>query len=103
MVERLSEKAEEQNIAVACFYVDFAAPEEQSPADMLGSPLKQIIGGLERIPDEISRTFQNHEKVIGGRGLRVPEIVRILQIVTFLQPAFVCVNALDECAEGHRA
>src|SRR5437879_2179360 len=94
--------AEEQNIAVACFYVDFAAREEQSPTNILGSLLKQIVGGLERIPDEISQTFQDYKKVIGGRGLRVPDMVKMLQTVTSLQPTFICVDALDECVEGNR-
>jgi len=102
VVDRLCDKAREENIAVACFYVDFAAREEQSPTNMLGSLLKQIVGGLERIPEEIRETFQYHKKVIGGRGLRVPEIVKMLQTVTLLRPTFMCVDALDECVEGNQ-
>ena len=102
VVDRLCHKAKEQNIAVACFYVDFATREEQTPANILGSFLKQIVGGLERIPDEITRTFQEHKQVIGGRGLRVVEIVKMLQTVTSLQPTFICADALDECAEKYR-
>ena len=48
VVDRLCDKAKEENISVACFYVDFAAREEQSPTNMLGSLLRQIVGGLER-------------------------------------------------------
>jgi len=102
VVDRLCDKAKEENIAVACFYVDFAAREKQSPTSMLSSLLKQIVGGLERIPDEINQKFRDHKKVIGGRGLRVPEIVKMLQDVTSLRPTFICVDALDECVEGHR-
>ena len=102
VVDKLCDMAGEQNIAVSCFYVDFAAREEQSPTNMLGSLLKQIVGGLEKIPDEISRMFQDHKKVIGGRGLRVTEIVKMLQTVTTLQPTFICIDALDECVEGYR-
>jgi len=101
-VDRLCDRAKEQNAAVACFYVDFAAREEQSPTNMLGALLKQIVGGLEKIPDEIRETFQDYKKVIGGRGLRVAEIVGMLQTVTSLRPTFICVDALDECAERHR-
>ena len=36
VVDRLCDKAKEENIAVACFYVDFAAREKQSPTNMLG-------------------------------------------------------------------
>ena len=102
VVDGLYDRAKEQNIAVACFYVDFAAREEQSPTKLLGSLLKQIVAGLEKIPEEIRQTFQDHKKVIGGRGLRVPEIVKLLQTVTSLQQTFICVDALDECVEGHR-
>jgi len=102
VVDRLCDKAKEQDIAVACFYVDFAARGEQSPTDMLGSLLKQIVGGLERIPDEIRQMFQDHKKVIGGRRPQVAEIIKMLQIVTSLQPTFICVDALDECVEEHR-
>jgi len=102
VVDKLCDKAKEQNIAVACFYADFAAREEQSPTNMLGSLLKQIVGGLERIPDEIRQMFEDHKKVIGGRGLRVQEIVKMLQTTTSLQRTFICVDALDECVEGHQ-
>jgi len=102
VVDKLCDMAGGRGVAVSCFYVDFAAREEQSPTNMLGSLLKQIIGGLERIPDEISRMFQDHKKVIGGRGLRVAEIVKMLQTVTSLHPTFICIDALDECVEGHR-
>jgi len=80
VVDRLCDRAKEQNIAVACFYVDFAAREGQTPTNMLGSPLKQIVGSLERIPDEIRQTFQDHQKVIGRRGLRMPVILKTLQV-----------------------
>jgi len=102
VVDRLCDRAKERNAAVACFYVDFAAREEQSPTNMLGALLKQIVGGLEKIPDEIRETFQDYKKVIGGRGLRVAEIVGMLQTVTSLRPTFICVDALDECVEKHR-
>ena len=102
VVDRLYDKSREQNIAISFFYADFTAREEQSSANILGSLLKQIVGGLERIPDKISRTFQDHKKVIGGRELRVPEIVQMLQDATLLQPTFICVDAVDECVDRHR-
>ena len=102
VVDRLCDQVKEHNTAVACFYVDFAAREEQFPTNMLGSLLKQIVGGLEKIPDEIRETFQDYKKVIGGRGLRVPEIVEMLQTVTSLRRTFICIDALDECMERHR-
>lgn len=102
VVDRLCDKAQEQGIAVACFYVDFAARKDQSPIDILRSLLKQIVAGLERLPDGIREIFQAHGKVIGGRGPQMAEIIKMLQIVTSLQPTFICVDALDECVEEHR-
>ena len=102
VVDKLCDMAGERNIAVSCFYVDFAAREEQSPVNILGSLLKQIVGGLEKVPDEISRMFQDQKKVIGGRKLLVPEIVKLLQTVTPFRRTFICVDALDECVEKHR-
>ena len=102
VVDRLYDKFRERNIAVAFFYADFAARAEQSPTNIFGSLLKQIVARLERIPDEISRRFQDHKKVTGGRELRVPEIVKMLQDATSLQPTFICVDAVDECVDRHR-
>ena len=102
VVDKLCDKAKEQNLAVACLYVDFAAREEQSSTNILGSLLKQIVSGLERIPDEIRQKFKDHKPMIGRRGLLVAEIVKMLQTVTSLERTFICVDALDECAEKYR-
>ena len=102
VVDWLCHKATGQDTAITCFYFDFAARKEQSATSMLGSLLKQIIGGLEKIPEEISQAFQEQKKAVGGRGLLLPDIVRMLQTITFSLPTFVCIDALDECAIVHR-
>ena len=102
MVDKLCDQAGKQNTPVTCFYFDFAARKEQSVTSMLGSLLKQVVGGLDRIPEEISEAFQEQKKVIGGRGLLLPDIVKMLQAVTSLLRTFVCIDALDECAAVHR-
>jgi len=102
VVDALCDKFREKNIAITYFYVDFAEREDQSPTNILGSLLKQIVDGLERVPEEISLMLQHHRRVAYGRGPRVSEIVKMLQTTTSLQPTFICVDALDECGEGHR-
>ena len=89
-MDGLCNRAKEKNIAVACFYVDFPVWEEQFPTNLLGSLLKLIVTGMEEIPEEIEQTFEDHKKVIGGRGLRVPGIMKMLQTVTSLQQTFMC-------------
>ena len=102
VVDRLCDKARGQNTTVACFYFDFAARKEQSATAMLGSLLKQIVSGMEAIPEDISRAFQEQKKAIGGRGPQLIDIVRMLQAITSSQRTFVCIDALDECTAGHR-
>ena len=93
----------EQDITVACFYFDFAVQQEQSAASMLGALLKQVVSGLEPIPDEIVDVFREQKKIIGGRRLRLPEIVKMLGGFSFSRRTFFCLDALDECAAAERA
>ena len=102
VVDRLGDRAAGQNTAVTCFYFDFAARKEQSITSMLGSLVKQIISGMENIPEEISRAFHEQKMVIGGRGPRLPDIVKMLQEITSSLRTFVCIDALDECTAENR-
>jgi len=97
VVDYLCDQAVGQEMAVACFYYDFASREAQSPTNMLGSLLKQLLGGLDAIPMEIAQKFRNQQKVIGSRRLRLPDIVKMFATVQTSQRTFVCVDALDEC------
>jgi len=69
---------------------------------MLGSLLKQLLSGLGVIPVEIVKKFRGQKKVVGGRRLHLPDIVKICAAVTSFQRTFICVDALDECAPRHR-
>jgi len=102
VVDNLCDQAREQDAIITCFYFDFAARKEQSATSMMGSLLKQIISGMETIPEEISRTFQEQKRAIGGRGPRLPDIVKMLQAITSSLRTFICIDALDECAVVHR-
>ena len=88
---------------MAFFYCDFAAQKEQSPTSILGSLLKQVVGGLKEIPAKISRAFRDQENVIGGRKLGLGEVVEMLQDISSSRTTFICVDALDECIAEHRA
>ena len=69
---------------------------------MLGSLLRQLVSGLEEIPEVVIRGFRNQKKVIGGRGLQVSGILKMLQTIATTKRTFICVDALDECAPEHR-
>ena len=102
VIDRLCDHAEGQNVAVACFYFDFAAQKEQSAKSMLGALLKQVVGGLEEVPGEIANAYENQKKLIGGRAPQLSDIVKMLQTTTFDKRTFICIDALDECAADHR-
>jgi len=61
VVDRLCNQTRGQNTLVTCFYFDFAARKEQSATNMLGSLLKQMVSGMERIPENISSAFQEQQ------------------------------------------
>ena len=102
VVDYLCDQVMEQDITVACFYYDFASREAQSPINMLGSLLKQLLGGVEAIPGEIIRKFRSQKKAIGGRRVQLPDIIRMFATLSTLQRTFVCVDALDECIPEHQ-
>ena len=102
VVDYLCDQAIERDMAVACFYYDFASREAHTPTNMLGSLVKQLLTGLGEIPAEIVRMFQSRKKLIGGRKLQLPDLVNMFTTVSALQRTFVCVDALDECIPEHQ-
>ena len=102
VIDRLCDQARGQNVAVACFYFDFAARKEQPSTNVLGALLKQVVGGLEEMPEEIVRAYEDQKKVIGGRGPQLSDIAKMLQIASSERLTFICIDAMDECAAVHR-
>jgi len=101
VIDTLSKEAVEGNAGVACFYFDFA-DQEQSPAAVLGSVLKQIVRGLDEVPERIVKAFRDRGKAIGGQMLTLSQIVQFLQDISSSRSTFICIDALDECPSGHR-
>ena len=96
VVDKLSDQTGEQHTAVTCFYFDFAARKEQTATSMLGSILKQVIDGTERVPEDIWRALQGQKKAVSGRKPQLGDIVKILQLITSSQRTFMVIDALDE-------
>jgi len=69
---------------------------------ILGSLLRQVVGGMEKAPEEITRAFHEQKMVIGGRRPQLSDIVKWLQAATSSLRTFVCIDALDECVTAHR-
>jgi len=97
VVDRLCDQTRGHNTAVTCFYFDFAARKEQTATSMLGSVLKQVVNGMEWMPQEISRVLQEQKKVVCGRKPQLGDIVKMLQLLTSSMRTFMVIDALDEC------
>ena len=102
VIDTLCKQAVDENAAVACFYFDFATQVEQSLTEILGSVLKQIVGGLNEVPQTIVKAFRDRRRVIGGQRLALAEIVEFLQNISSPQRTFICIDALDECPARQR-
>ena len=102
MIDSLCDQARGLGTAVACFYFDFAAEQEQSSTSMLRSLLKQLVAGLSEIPAEIVQAYEDQKNSIGRRRLGLPNIVKMLQTTSSTKPTFICIDALDECVPEHR-
>jgi len=102
VVDNLGDQAGARSATVACFYFDFAVRNEQSPTHMMGSLLKQLVCGQEEIPEEMLRAYEDQKNIIGGRGPRLSDIVKMLQTTSCKKRTFICIDALDECLVGHR-
>ena len=70
---------------------------------MLGAVLKQVVSGLEEVPEEIARAYENQKRSIGGRGLLLTDVVKMLENTASRMRTFICIDALDECMAEYRA
>jgi len=102
VIDTLGDWAKGKDVAVACFYFNYAAKKEQSPATVLSSLLKQVVGGLEEIPAKIIQAFRDQKNGIGGRQLGLSEVVGMLQDIPSSRRTFLCIDALDECIAEYR-
>ena len=68
---------------------------------MLGAILKQLAyrNGIQELIREV---FRKAKKEVGGRGLRLPDMVYLLRnAVSSLPRLFICIDALDEIIPHH--
>ena len=68
---------------------------------MIGAILKQLVG-RDDIPIYIREAFEEGKKEIGGRGLLLADLIRMLKTaIASLPQVFICIDALDECLPKH--
>ena len=102
VIDKLGDWAGGQGVTVAGFYFDYAAQKDQSPANMLGAVLKQVVSGLGELPEEMVQAYEGQKQIIGGRAPQLADIVKMLQNTVSIKPTFICIDALDECMARYR-
>jgi len=103
VIDTLCDAFDGQNVVVACIYCDFHEHKEQSATSVLAALLKQLVAGVDPIPEEIKEAFDRAKRKVDGRALRLPEIyAMITRSVSSLWRGFISIDALDEFPTKHR-
>ena len=104
MIDTLhNQTSEENDTAVAYIYCDFNADSEESATTVLRGLLKQVVGQLRQIPEEVENALGSAKDQIDGRGPQLPEILAMLtKSLSSVPRGFVCIDALDEFPAKHR-
>jgi len=83
------------------FYCDFRDQREQTATSIVGAILKQLVVRRE-VLEHVQKAFRKAKNEVGGRVLRLPDMVQMLkEVVAKLPQVFVCIDALDECIPKH--
>ena len=101
VIDSLCDRAGEESIAVAGLYCDFLSHQEQTITNIMGAILKQLVG-KGGIPNFLRKAFQKAKTEFGGRGPRLPDLMKMLRIaIASLPRVFICIDALDECLQKY--
>ena len=104
VIDTLVNGIDSDGIAVAYVYCDSTTRNMQSTSAVLGSVLRQVVGALEGIPDEVQQGFKSAKRQTDGCGLLLPDILNMLtKFLLSLKRAFICIDAFDEFPTKYRA
>jgi len=103
VIDTLCDSTDRDDVTVACMYFDFHTHKEESVTSVLAALLRQIVHGMEPIPEEIKEAFKRANRQIGGRSLGLLEIrAMLVKYISSLRRGFICIDALDEFPTKHR-
>ena len=96
VIDSLCDQAKKENIAVAALHCDFLSQQEQTITNIMGAILKQLVV-RGSIPNYVREAFEEGRTELGGRGLRLVDLMGMLRIaIASLPQVFICVDAMDE-------
>ena len=101
VIDDLCDEPCEEEIAIAMFYCDFRDQQKQTAINIIGTILKQLVVRGE-VPEHVRAAFRKAKNEVGGRRLRLPDMIRVLkQAIAIFPQVFICIDALDECLPKH--
>ncbi|EDN02634.1 conserved hypothetical protein [Histoplasma mississippiense (nom. inval.)] len=84
------------SVGIAYLYCNFKQQEEQKPADLIASLLKQLLQGQPSVVEVVKDLYNRHKRVNTRPSL--DELRSSLQQITAsYQRTFIVIDALDEC------
>jgi len=80
-------------------YCGFRDQRDQATTKIVGVIYKQLVQVVRgKVLEHVRKAFQKAKSEVGGRGLRLPDMVQMVkQAVAALPRVFICIDALDEC------
>ena len=103
-IDHLCDETTGDNVGIACLYCDYRDQEDQMPANMIGSLLKQFVVGLPAVPGDINEAFQTAKGQLGGRAPQLRKVIDLFpRALALYEQAFVFIDALDEIHVEYRA
>src|SRR5437879_4357080 len=97
VIDALSKGIDGDGVAIAYVYCDFSTRNVQSVSTLLGSVLRQVVGALAEVPDEVRRAFEHAKRQTDGCRPLLCEILEMfIENVRHLNRVFICIDALDE-------
>jgi len=97
VVEHLSAKFQDDaDIGIAYLYCNFRQQQEQKPADLLASLLKQLIQEQDFMPECIKTLYNRHKRKRTHPSF--DEFSKVLHsVIADYSRVFIIIDALDEC------
>lgn len=97
VIEFLRKKhCQQPDVGIACMYCDYRDQETQTILNMIGGLAKQLARQARSIPDAIWDIFK--EKSTENRPINLEDAQMIFgHLLWTFDPAYVCIDALDEC------
>ncbi|KAJ7589405.1 hypothetical protein C8J56DRAFT_784674, partial [Mycena floridula] len=102
IVEHLRSAILQPKIAVICIYCDYRQQEAQTPIQLLGSVLKQLVQQHPVLSDHLLTLHRTN--LSRDAHPSTPELFAALQNEVLLySQVYIVVDALDECSENNKA